>query len=396
MNFFIRKERALLIAAVVVAVCVSNVAAQGATGKGTFTDKRDGKTYKTVKIGKQTWMAENLNYQTSSGSWCYGNDDSKCSQYGRLYDWKTAMEVCPAGWRLPSRLGWWVLTSSTGAVGTSGTDGTELKSTSGWDNKGNGKDVFGFSALPGGSRAVNGSFNNAGNRGMWWTATEFDSDSAYYRRMGNNYAYVYEGNFGKGAGFYVRCLEGAALSCGGKKYDQERYFCHKDKLVEQCGFCEEDPGYELSKFKSSDIESRFHGVISGKVYNPETQFCAPSCWAMCGVGHCEDDGYIVYEKCGGKEYTPGKEFCHNDNIIKLCGVDWTGGGDPYFPYRVGEYDPSKEFCYNDKLVAEKCGGKTYNAEMQFCEGNKIKDYICGGKKYNFTEQNCENGNVVDK
>jgi len=74
---------------------------------GTFTDKRDGKTYKTVKMpdGK-IWMAENLNYETESGSWCYDNDPSNAVKYGRLYDWNTAKTVCPRGWRLPSRSDW--------------------------------------------------------------------------------------------------------------------------------------------------------------------------------------------------------------------------------------------------------------------------------------------------
>jgi uncharacterized protein (TIGR02145 family) len=411
MNFFIRKERALLIAMVaILAVLTVSCSKKGGgnesssekksehgsvseePGKlideepGKLTDKRDGKTYKTVKIGYQiwiggqTWMAENLNHETGN-SWCYNNDDSSCKQYGRLYDWETAMEVCPAGWRLPSRVGWMVLTDvygcfSNGELSLSDIIGKKLKSMSGWDKNGNGKDVFGFSALPGGSRAINGSFNNASNRGLWWTASEFDRDSAYYRRMGNNYDYVYEGNFGKGAGFSVRCVEGAALSCGGKKYDQEQYFCHKDKLVERCGFCLAT-GYNA-------------GFSAGVEYDPETQFCALESE---NDGGC--DSYGIFDKCGGKVYDQDYQFCHKNSVIDNCNANAYDMHPDGPGYRTGKYNPEKEFCHNDKLVAEKCGGKTYNAETQLCDGGKIKDYNCGGKKYNATERFCYEGNLYE-
>jgi hypothetical protein len=86
-------------------------------GSGTFTDSRNGKTYKTVKMpdGKR-WMAENLNYpaQNIGNSWCSGDNESNCDKYGLLYDWNGARMSCPSGWHLPSRQEWIDLRTKTG------------------------------------------------------------------------------------------------------------------------------------------------------------------------------------------------------------------------------------------------------------------------------------------
>ena len=177
------------------------------SSSGTFTDKRDGKTYKTVVIGRKRWMAENLNYQPQSGnSWCYDNDNSNCGKYGRLYDWNTAKAICSPGWHLPSRQEWNYLVTT---VGDDKVAGKKLKAESGWDYKNksdNGTDDFGFSALPSGGRKTDGSFHNIGYYGYWWTATESGNGSAYtrYVHYGDN---MKEYNDGKSYGFSVRCVE---------------------------------------------------------------------------------------------------------------------------------------------------------------------------------------------
>jgi uncharacterized protein (TIGR02145 family) len=171
-------------------------------GSGTFTDKRDGKTYRTVTIGGKTWMAENLNYETGK-SWCYDNKESNCNKYGRLYDWKTAMKACPSGWHLPSSAEWDALETAVG--GNSGA-GKKLKSTNGWNSNGNGTDTYGFSALPGGNRYSDGDFYGAGYRGNWWAATERNAGNAYYRYMFYGYDLVYSDYHNKSYAWSVRCV----------------------------------------------------------------------------------------------------------------------------------------------------------------------------------------------
>ncbi len=152
---------------------------------GVLTDARDGKKYKVVKIGNQTWMAENLNYN-ASGSKCYDNKQANCTKYGRLYNWETALKACPSGWHLPNREEWEELYK---AVGGEKAAGEKLKSKSGWNNdhkgvSGNGTDEFGFSALPGGNFNSIGGSVNAGYRGYWWSSTSgYDDSEVLIRRM---------------------------------------------------------------------------------------------------------------------------------------------------------------------------------------------------------------------
>jgi uncharacterized protein (TIGR02145 family) len=201
------KAPALLALLGVIFVAGVKYAAVAETQTSTFTDGRDGKTYKTVVIGGKTWMAENLNIETE-GSWCYDNKESNCEKYGRLYNWKAAKTACPAGWHLPLREEWGDLAKAVGGsgkYGTGGKAGKKLKSTSGWNNKGNGTDDYGFSALPGGYRYTDGNFDDAGYYGHWWTATEGDAGNAYYRDMYYDHDNVNENGDGKGIGFSVRC-----------------------------------------------------------------------------------------------------------------------------------------------------------------------------------------------
>jgi len=199
----------------------------------TFTDSRDGKKYKSVKIGPKTWMAENLNYEVKgffAKSKCYENQESNCQKFGRLYNWSAAKSACPKGWHLPSMEEWSKLIhyvdstsrmSITYAIGASQASisfsaGMYLKATNGWNgNKytgiyGNGMDTYGFAALPGGS-----SVDHTGNSGKWWSATEsnapagvYGSDMIYYLGMSYNNNEVYYALSSKSYLYSVRCIEG--------------------------------------------------------------------------------------------------------------------------------------------------------------------------------------------
>jgi uncharacterized protein (TIGR02145 family) len=215
---------------------------------GTFTDARDKKTYKAVKIGEQTWMAENLNYHGEDGflGLCYGDKPREkirkpenCKKYGRLYDWNEAMKACPSSWHLPTKEEWQKLSDFAGGDRVAG---KKLKAKSGWeiydfsgkspkapkckwkeedkiDDRGRtivGKeeydkcttDEYGFAALPGGHYHFHGSFLDAGKAGNWWSASKYDS---------RGHAYVWGMYYhGEGAGlsdyiernlYSVRCLQ---------------------------------------------------------------------------------------------------------------------------------------------------------------------------------------------
>ena len=172
---------------------------------GTMTDSRDDKTYKTVKIGDQTWMAENLNYETRN-SYCYDNNASNCTKYGRLYTWAAAKKACPEGWHLPSYDEWNTLFT---AVGGKSTAGAKLKSQTGWaayDGITN-EDSFGFSALPAGNRYDNGSYYYEGYDAHFWSSTEYGSYDAYYMSLGYDYGDAYLDNNDKSNGHSVRCVK---------------------------------------------------------------------------------------------------------------------------------------------------------------------------------------------
>jgi uncharacterized protein (TIGR02145 family) len=207
----------------------------GEGNSGSFTDVRDGKTYKTVKIGGKVWMTENLAYlpsvsPSSQGSetvpyyyvYDYQNTDVAAAKqqpnyttYGVLYNWPAAVAACPVGWHLPSDAEWKELEIELGMTqagadktGLRGTNqATQMKTTSGWYDFGNGTNTSGFSALPGGYRNLNGGeFHNIEYTGYWWSSTEQSGSGAWHRYIDQSYTVVLRFSTVKAHGLSVRCI----------------------------------------------------------------------------------------------------------------------------------------------------------------------------------------------
>jgi uncharacterized protein (TIGR02145 family) len=171
--------------------------------------------YRTVTIGAQTWMAENLDHAVK-GSRCYDDNSANCAKYGRLYDWETAMTVCPSGWRLPSEEDWDILMNfvqTDNGLTFAYLANKYLKAASGWNDingqSGNGEDKYGFTALPGGHAYIYGDFHSTsvGMEGTWWTASEFVNSVSYAIKMSYAYERIQTGTYSNSYLLSVRCVK---------------------------------------------------------------------------------------------------------------------------------------------------------------------------------------------
>jgi uncharacterized protein (TIGR02145 family) len=192
-----------------------------------FTDARDGIVYKTIKIGKQVWMAENLRYlpvvvasgtgsKTEAYYYVYGYDGTDVAAakatdnyktYGVLYNWKASVDACPTGWHLPEDSEWTVLADTLGGLSVAG---GKLKETGllHWNSPNTGaSNETGFTALAGGYRYYSGTFNDFANNGYFWTATEAGTDAAWYRGLYSSDSRTGRYSDAKEYGFSVRCVK---------------------------------------------------------------------------------------------------------------------------------------------------------------------------------------------
>ena len=190
---------------------------------GEIVDDRDGQVYKTVKIGEQTWMAENLSYKVTN-SHCYKDSAQYCTKYGRYYTWTAAMDsegiwspnskgcgnnqtcsptypvrgICAKGWHLPTEAEWsTLLTNYSGKI---------LKSAIGWIGYQNGIDSYGFSVIPAGNKLSGYTSYNWGQSAYFWTSTEYNRINAYFIFFDFDNVNAPQTNY-KDDEFSIRCIK---------------------------------------------------------------------------------------------------------------------------------------------------------------------------------------------
>lgn len=215
--------------------------------RDSMVDMRDGHVYKTVKIGIQTWMAENLDYEVEDGvkSWKYKCEEGEeCVNYGRYYTWAAAIDsaslasnptnpqvcgsgktcdiatfgnvtrvqgVCPEGWRMPHVLDWMLLYNAVSWIDSTGTEssGASLKSVSGWENDENGLDEYGFNAYPAGYfNATDSVVSLVRYSTFFWLSTETSERSGEVFYMDIYSRHAFDAGMLKSDGLSVRCIKG--------------------------------------------------------------------------------------------------------------------------------------------------------------------------------------------
>jgi uncharacterized protein (TIGR02145 family) len=195
---------------------------------GTIIDSRDGKVYKTVVIGNQTWMAENLNVSTfrngdpipevkdpkewnkfdklGKPAWCYYKNKKKFGKkYGRLYNWYAVTDprgLSPENWHIPNIQEWTTLNEFLGINGA-----YKMKTTSQWIKEGNGNNESGFSGLPAGYRNNCGDYITLHVGADFWSSTEYNQIDAYYINLVFREKKPMIFHFTKGEGYSVRCIK---------------------------------------------------------------------------------------------------------------------------------------------------------------------------------------------
>ena len=186
----------------------------------------DGNIYKTILIGTQTWMAENLKTTSyndgtvipfvpgesawtdlSTPGYCWYNNDSV--SYGAIYNWYAAgnNNLCPTGWHVPSDAEWTTLSTFLGGESIAGDKLKETGTTHWLTSNNNSSNQTGFTALPGGYRSYSASYGNIKRYGYWWSSTEASSTDAFCRYIFYSFDNLGRNTSSKNSGFSIRCIK---------------------------------------------------------------------------------------------------------------------------------------------------------------------------------------------
>lgn len=393
---------------------------------GLMTDERDGKTYKTIKIGDLVWMAENLNLKIEDESQSLTPTNSKV--YGMLYSWPGAVGrsekecgydgdcdlkmgynengelqgICPDGWHLPSYDEFNQLVT---IAKSSERGGTALKAKSGWVEKSasghygyQGTDAYGFNAIPAGFMAYSHVFSNVHNVGdrqyieepgttaVFWSSTQIDEKEAVNLILLFDEYDAFLSRDHKESAFSIRCVKNTSNGngdfCGGVQFDKSTEFCGEDRNI-----------YERCK---------------GVAFDPELYVCyAGVLKKYCGTVAYDTTKYVCDEnnqlskRCGEVGYDSTKYSCESASLSKLCGTvayDTSAffcGSDTKVYEKCGgvTFEVSKSFCF-EETVYSLCDSKTYDASRQFCGMDKKIYSLCNGKTFDVSSEFCGNDNAV--
>lgn len=409
--------------------------------KSEVKDSRDGKVYKTVKIGAQTWMAENLAYKTADSK-C-SSDDSDCKN-GRLYHWADVMDlgiaantssaalliksrnkgICPEGFHVPNKSDYerlftqpWIdnvfrnyfirengryeyIDHPTDAESLVFGSDEECKMILSANSSYKESDLKSCNLYK-----FNGSLHkNEKSNVDYWTALESGDDKALGASLLNaKYVFGEKAFSSKSDMNYLRCVSDEEL-CGDKEL-QDNQYCYNDKVYEKAkpgdGVCDE--------FAADDaqLENRCYGPKDSEglvAYSPVKFFeDGGMFYPHCGGEKIPDDKFCaankLYEKCGGKRYDVVFETCLNSEIVDACGGSVLLETQFCFENKVYEkcggkdFNPVEKGCVNDNIM-EKCGDSVL-LDTQFCHEGNIYEK-CGGEDYNPVEEGCVDNVIVPK
>ena len=341
---------------------------------GELTDARDGRVYKTVKLGSQEWMAENLNY-AAEGSLCYEDDEKNCEKYGRLYNWEVALDtsnrgcgdnfsgcrlrsdfhpregICPDGWHVPEHAEWDTLFAYADAhgEGESAADALQAYYRDDYLEKTYSSDRFGFNVVPAG--VFNGNeFSGLGTSTEFWTASIETTDWLSYISITPSTIHFVKGS---GSNVYmthishavsVRCVKGQGGKRNGYDFDAPRY---EEDLPEEVGFIQD---YVSDKDRRAwDDDSLMTFWYVRHITGSESVHTSGRNYSQYVSVSLEDDARDSLEQFKGVLEENGFAYVKSDSIGQAT---YNGRDGIYFMHEVATSDSKVRRDYYEKETAK--------------------------------------------